>query len=183
MGLDKVVDNIRADGRAQADATLREARREADAILADAKRQADEIRARRSGEAGTAADAHLKREVANADLEARRLRLSAERELMATIRAEVEKRLGALSPAQREGHVKALVAKANVQGGRVLVARQDEAAARKLGLNVVGTFEGLGGVIVESPDGTTRENLRYETLLEEIWTGSLPQVASKLLKA
>lgn len=182
MALDKVVDNIRAEGRAQAQATVQAAKHEADAIIADAKRQADEVRAKRTGEATANADAFLKREVAGAELEARRLRLTAERELMTAIRAEVEKRLGALPADKREAHIKALIAKAGVTGGRVWVAKQDEAIARKLGVEVAGTFEGLGGVVVESPDGATRENLRYETLLEEIWATSLPQVASKLLK-
>lgn len=182
MGLDKVVDNIRSEGRQQATSIVNAAKKEADAILADAKRQAAEITARRQAEASTAADSHLKREVANADLEARRLRLTAERELMTSIRAEVEKRLAALPTAAREAHLKQLVQQANVPNGRVWVAKQDEASARKLGLNVAGTFEGLGGVIVEAVDGATRENLRYETLLEEIWATSLPQVATKLLK-
>lgn len=182
MGLDKVVDNIRSEGRSQATSIVDAAKKEADAILADAKRQAAEITARRQTEATAAADAHLKREVASADLEARRLKLSAERELVASIRTEVEKRLAALPTAARENHLKTLVAKAAVTDGRVWVAKQDEASARKLGLQVAGTFEGLGGVIVEAPDGSTRENLRYETLLDEIWQESLPQVASKLLK-
>jgi vacuolar-type H+-ATPase subunit E/Vma4 len=182
MGLDKVVDNIRSEGRSQAASIVNAAKAEADAILADAKRQAAEITARRQTEGSAAADAHLKREVASADLEARRLRLTAERELVSSIRSEVESRLRALPADKREAHLKALVAKANVPGGKVWVAKQDEASARKLGLAVAGTFEGLGGVVVESPDGTTRENLRYETLLDEIWQASLPQVASKLLK-
>lgn len=182
MGLDKVVDNIRSEGRSQATSIVDAAKKEAEAILADAKRQAAEITARRQGEASTAADAHLKREVASADLEARRLRLSSERELVSSIRAEVEKRLAALPASARESHIKTLVAKANVQDGKVWVAKQDEASAHKIGLKVAGTFEGLGGVIVGSPDGATRENLRYETLLDEIWQASLPQVASKLLK-
>ena len=182
MGLDKVVDNIRSEGRSQATSIVDAARKEADAITADAKRQAAEITAKRQSEATSAADALLKREIASADLEARRLRLTAERELVSSIRAEVEKRLMALPAAAREAHIKQLVAKANVQNGKVWAAKQDEASARKLGLNVTGTFEGLGGVVVESPDGATRENLRYETLLDEIWQASLPQVASKLLK-
>ena len=182
MALDKVVDNIRAEGRAQANAIVAQAKTEADAILADAKRQAADITSRRSGEATTAADAHLKREVASAELEARRLRLTAERELMTTLRAEVEKRLRSLPPAQRETHIKALVAKADVPDGRIWVASQDEAVAKKLGLPVAGTFEGLGGVVVESPDGHTRENLRYETLLDEIWSDSIAAVAPKILK-
>jgi vacuolar-type H+-ATPase subunit E/Vma4 len=183
MGLDKVVDNIRSEGRTQANATVAAAKKEADAILADARRQADEIRKRRTAEATATADSLLKREVASADLEARRLRLTAERELMAAVRGEVENRLAALPEKSREAHLKTLVAKANVPHGRVYVTRQDEPLAKKLGLDVAGTFEGLGGVIVEAPDGSTRENLRYETLLEEIWTSSLPQVAQKLMKA
>lgn len=182
MGLDKVVDNIRAEGRAQANAIVAEARKEADAILADAKRQATEIVNRRTAEGTAAAEAHLKREIAHADLEARRARLTAERELMASLRSEAETRLGSLPADKREAHLKALVQRANVPGGKVWVARQDEAVAKKLGLDVAGTFDGLGGVIVESPDGSTRENLRYETLLDEIWSVSLPQVAGKVLK-
>lgn len=182
MGLDKVVDNIRGEGRSQATQIVDAARKEANAIVVDAKRQAAEITAKRQQEASSAADALLKREVASADLEARRLRLTAERELVNAIRLEVERKMAALPANTRESHLKTLVAKANVTNGKVWVARQDEAAARKLGLNVVGTFEGLGGVIVESPDGATRENLRYETLLDEIWQASLPQVATKLLK-
>lgn len=182
MGLDKVVDNIRGEGRTQATSIVAAAKKEADAILADAKRQAAELTARRQTEASAAADAHLKREVASADLEARRLRLTAERELVASIRAEAEKRLAALPASSREAHLKALVTKASVSGGRVWVAKQDEPLARKLSLPLAGTFEGLGGVIVESTDGATRENLRYETLLDEIWNASLPQVATKLLK-
>lgn len=183
MGLDKVVDNIRAEGRARANETVTAAKKEADAILADARRQADEIRNRRLGEGKANAEALLKREIANAELEARRLRLTAERELMSAIRTEVEQRLANLPEKTREGHLQTLVAQANVPDGRVYVAAKDEKLARKLGLNVVGTFDGLGGVIVESADGSTRENLRYETLLEEIWADSLPQVASKLMSA
>lgn len=183
MGLDKVVDNIRAEGRNQANEKIAAAKKEADAILADARRQADEIRNRRTAEATSNAEAHLKREVANAELEARRLRLTAERELMTAIRGEVEARLAQLPEKAREAHIQTLVAKANVPDGRVFVAKQDEKLAQKLGLTVAGTFEGLGGVVVEAPDGSTRENLRYETLLEEIWADSLPEVASKLMKA
>lgn len=182
MGLDKVVENIRAEGRQKADAVVAEAKKEAEAILADAKRQAADIVNRRTAEGNAAADALLKREIANADLEARRARLTAERELMTALRAEVEKRLGSLPADKREAHLKALAERANASGGKVWVAKQDEAAAKKLGFDVVGTFDGLGGIIVESPDGATRENLRYETLLDEIWSESLPQVAGKILK-
>lgn len=182
MGLEKVVDNIRSEGRTQASQIVSAARKEADAILADARRQAEEIRAKRAAEATAAADSLGRREAANADLEARRLRLNAERELVSSLRAEVEKRLAALPAATREAHLKALVQQANLPNGKVWVAKQDEAAARKLGLAVAGTFEGLGGVVVESPDGTTRENLRYETLLDEIWSSSLTGAAGKLFK-
>ncbi|MFA5862263.1 MAG: V-type ATP synthase subunit E family protein, partial [Candidatus Thermoplasmatota archaeon] len=183
MGLDKVVSNIRSEGKAQAEATLAQARAAAEVILADARRQADDVRSKRAAQATVTAEALIRREAANADLEARRLRLTVERELMTNVRSAIEQRLAALPPKAREEHIKTLVAKAHVQDGRVFVAKQDESTARSLGLNVVGTFDGLGGVIVESPDHATRENLRYETLLDEIWATSLPAVADKLLKA
>ncbi|GEM_PF-5889302 len=182
MGLDKVVDNIRSEGRNASQSTVATARKEADAILADAKRQADEIRAKRAAEAQAAADSLVKRESANADLEARRLRLAAERELVSSLRTELEQRLMALPEPKREAHIKALVARANQPNGKIWVAKQDEKLAQKLGLKVAGTFEGLGGVVVEAADGATRENLRYETLLDEIWNGSTNEIA-KLLKA
>jgi vacuolar-type H+-ATPase subunit E/Vma4 len=182
MGLEKVVDNIRGEGRSSAQGTVAAARKEADAILADAQRQAADVRTKRTSEATAAAESLVKREIANADLEARRLRLAAERELMTHLRAEMEQRLRSLPEAKREAHLKALVAKANQPSGKIWVAKQDEKLAHKLGLKVAGTFEGLGGVVVEAEDGATRENLRYETLLDEIWSGSLSEV-SKLLKA
>jgi vacuolar-type H+-ATPase subunit E/Vma4 len=182
MGLDKVVETVRAEGRSQAQTTLGAARKEADAILADAKRQADELRAKRAAEAASAAESLTKREAATADLEARRLRLAAERELVQGLRSELEARLRALPEAKREAHLKALVARANQPNGKIWVAKQDEPLARRIGLHVAGTFEGLGGVVVEAADGATRENLRYETLLDEIWSGATAQVAN-LLKA
>lgn len=183
MGLEKVVSNIRSEGRAQADAVVAQARKEAAEILADARRQAEDIRAKRAAEANAQAEALAKRETASADLEARRLRLAAERELVGSIRGEVEKRLASLPEGQRVAHIQSLIRKANIANGRVLVSKKDEAAAKKAGISVAGTFDGLGGVVVESPDGATRENLRYETLLDEIWATTLPQVAGKLLKA
>ena len=182
MALEKVITNIRSEGKTHADQVLAQARKEADAILADAKRQADEILAKRAREATAAADALVRREGANADLEARRLRLTAERELMATLHQEVEKRLAALPPNVREVHLVTLVQRANVPGGKTWVSKQDEPLARRAGVQLAGTFDGLGGVVVEAPDGAARENLRYETLLEEIWSASLSEVASKLTK-
>jgi len=182
MTLDKVVENIRREGTARAEAIKATAQKEASAILADAKRQTESLTQKRSEESTQAADGVVKREVANAELEARRLRLTAERELMTGLRRAAEERLAALDATTREAHLKTLVAQAAVKDGHIWVAKQDESIAKKLGFTVADTFEGLGGVIVESADGATRENLRYETLLDEIWGKSLPQVATKLLK-
>ncbi len=180
MPLEKVVENIRAEGRRQADARLAEARAEARAILADAENQATSIRDRRSAELAVASEALKRREIAAAELEAKKARLNAEKEVLAKVRESVLDRLGKLPAEKRALHVQALVKRASIQGGRLLVAERDADAARKAGLAVAGTAAMLGGGVVVSADGSTREDLTYESLLDEVWGASLHDVADTL---
>ncbi len=181
MGLERVVENITAKGKADAEATISKARKEADEILKAAQAEAAAIKAKREKELVDASDALRKREVAAAELEAKKLRLNAERELLAKVRREVEQSVAKLPEAERRKHIPALVSRANVDGGRIMVTPGDKAVAESLGLEVAGTFDGLGGVIVQSPDGLTTENLRYENLVDDVWKQEIGDVAKRLL--
>lgn len=182
MGLEKVVESIRTSGRRDADRIVEDARREARALVDAAEQRARDIVERRRAEAAVAGDSLRRREVAAAHLEAKKLRLDAEREALARLRAEVETRVARLPADDRKAHVKALAARAGIPGGRVLVAKQDSELARAAGVTVAGTFDGLGGVIVESADGTTREDFRYENVLDDVWRASLHEVAGILFE-
>lgn len=180
MTLDKVVTSIREEGRRTAEARLAEARKEADAILEDARREAAAVKEKRAKELAQARESLKLREVAAAELEARKVRLNAEKDVLAKLRREVLDRLGKLPQDRRVAHVKALAQRSNIEGGRVLVAEQDADAARKAGVPVAGTVKALGGVVVVAPDESTREDLTYETILDEAWGSSLNEVARVL---
>lgn len=182
MGLEKVVDSIRTSGRKDADRIVQDARREAQAVLDAASERARDLVEKRRAEGVVAAESLRRREIAAAHLEAKKLRLDAEREVLARLRADVESRIAKLPADDRKAHLRALAVKAAIPNGRVLVAKQDADAARAAGLAVSSTFDGLGGVIVESADGTTREDLRYENILDDVWRASLHEVAGVIFE-
>ncbi|HVL88197.1 MAG TPA: hypothetical protein VM681_09390 [Candidatus Thermoplasmatota archaeon] len=181
MALENVVDGIRAQARSEADAQAAKARAEAEALLAAAREKAAKFREQRSRELADEIVRVSRRERAAAELESRRLKLEAEKALLAALRAAAETRLRELPPEVRARHVKQLAARAGIPGGRLVVSEKDRAAAEKLGGPVTtGAF--LGGVVVDAPDGSTREDLRYESLLDEIWQANLKDVVSVLLE-
>ncbi|MHB8584678.1 MAG: V-type ATP synthase subunit E family protein [Thermoplasmatota archaeon] len=180
MGLENVVQEIRASGQKNAAAMTREAQDQAAALLTEAQRRADEILARRRNQAESDAAALRRRELAAAQLDAKKMQLSVERDVLARLRAEVESRLSKLSPKDRQAHLKTLVSRARIPQGRILVAEQDVDNAKAAGIQVAGTFAGLGGVIVTTPDGATSEDLRYENILDEVWRETLHDVAAIL---
>jgi V/A-type H+-transporting ATPase subunit E len=49
-----------------------------------------------------------------------------------------------------------------------------------VGKNFGGTIECVGGVVIESADGSRRIDLRFETILADIWRDSIKEVAEVL---
>ncbi|HVL48690.1 MAG TPA: V-type ATP synthase subunit E family protein [Candidatus Thermoplasmatota archaeon] len=181
MALEKVVENVLAQGRAAAKKEIDAARAEADAIVQSAEREAAAIRARREAEAKTAAESLRKRDLASAELEGKKVRLNAQKDVLAEARKAVLERLAKLPAERRAQHIQTLLKRA-MPNGLVYVAAQDKAAAEKLGVKVAGTIDALGGVVVVSPDGATREDFTYEALLDDVWNASLHEVAGLLFK-
>lgn len=180
MALENVLTSIREQGRKEADREVTAARKEAEALVAAAEAEAAAHVGKRRADGVVAGETLRKREIAAAELEAKKLRLAAEREVMRRIRAAVEERIEKLPAADREKHIATLAKRAGAGG--VHVREQDAAAAKAAGVQVAGTFQGLGGVLVESQDRTTTEDLRYENLLDEVWRESLHDVAQIVMK-
>lgn len=180
MGLEQVIEGIKRQGQKEASATVEAAKAEAKSLLDEARSRAAKTKAAREADLATEVENLRRRELAAAELEAKKRRLLAEREAMQKVREAVEARIMSLPTAERERHLRALYARANVPGGRVRVRDEDKGIAERLGFTVVGTFKGLGGILVESPDGTTTEDLRYENLLDDAWQASLHDVAKYL---
>src|SRR2546422_499971 len=71
---------------------------------------------------------------------------------------------------------------AQAEGAKLLEVREKEANAVRsaVGTSFGGTIDCVGGIVIESGDGTHRIDLRYETLLADVWRDSIREVAEVL---
>jgi V/A-type H+-transporting ATPase subunit E len=107
--------------------------------------------------------------------------LSAQKELLDQVYAEVLERLPRLG--ESEDLLRSLL-QAHAQAwkdGKVYSNTRDADAVRSIvGPRFAGTIECVGGVVIESADGSRRTDLRFETLLAEVWRDSIKEVAEVL---
>lgn len=183
MGLEQVKESILAEARTAAQQDMSKAQQEARAILQRAEAKAQELRAQRQQELQGATAALKRRELALAELEAKKLRLQAQKDLLARVRSGALERLHKLPPGTNEQYLTALVKRANIQDARIHARPEDKPIIERMGLKFAGPLTAVGGVMVESADGETREDLRYENLLEEAWRDALGEVAGTLFGA
>ena len=172
MGVDQVIGEVRRDGEARAQATLKAARQEADAILAAARAQAQAHEKARLEAAAREAEQAKAQALSRAESEARKAVLTAEAELREALRAQVTAHFAALPAKAREAHLKALLktAHAVIPAGKVWGAEKDAAHLKSAkGYHHAGSLPIAGGLVVESEDGRARLDLSYETLLDGLW--------------
>ncbi len=66
-------------------------------------------------------------------------------------------------------------------GGRVYSSKKDESVVKKIVKSAyAGHIDGAGGIVIESADGTRRIDLRYDSLLSEVWDDTVKEVADVL---
>ena len=183
MGLDKVVEEVLSSGRERRDDILAEAKEEADGILAAARAELEDYTRSKEREARGRIERMRAQEQQGSELEVRRLELAMRRELLSLVETAARERLSALPRARNEALLRALLATAKMPDGRVHSNATDEPLVRALSaLRYAGNVKCLGGVVVESSDGTVREDLTYDTLLRETNESSLGDIARAMFK-
>jgi V/A-type H+/Na+-transporting ATPase subunit E len=184
MGLEVVIEEILSQGRAEADQVLQKARAERERILQDAQAEGAKLLARREREAKEAAERLRVQALARAELESKKIVLSAQKELLDEVYAKVLDRLGRME--ESRDWLAALL-RANAEEwrkGKVYSNARDAENVRSIvGANFAGTIDCVGGVIIESADGSHRTDLRFETLLADVWRDSIRDVAEALWPA
>lgn len=182
MTLENAVQAILEKGKAEADLILEEARAEGERMLSEVRAEGDkglaetEVRAR--------GDAERKRlqALARAELESRKIVLAAQREALDAVYARALERLATLPENPDFLHVLLQANEAEWRsGGKVYGAARDEATVRKIvGAAFAGTIDCAGGVVIESADGSRRVDLRYESILRDVWNDAVKEVAETL---
>ncbi len=182
MTLERVAQAILERGKAEAEEILGQARAEKERMLSEARTEGEA--AMKAAEANAREEGERRRvqEGARAELEARKISLSAQKEALDDVYKRALTRLSELK--DNAGILKSLL-KANESewqsGGRVYSHPKDAQIVKRIvGAAYTGNVDGEGGVVIESADGTRRIDLRYESLLREIWDDSVKEVAEIL---
>src|SRR3990170_758259 len=181
MGLEQVIDEILARGRAEAEEIRSRGRAERERMLQDGRAEGARFHSQREQEAREAAERRRVQDLARAELESKKTVLAAQKGVLDAVYAMVLKRLEVL--ADRASITRALLA-ANEsdwrEGKGYANARDETAAEEAVGSHFAGTIDCIGGVVIESSDGTRKTDLRFETLLADVWRDSIREVAEVL---
>jgi len=180
MGLETVLERIRDTGKAEAAAIVAEGRKERERLLDETRAEGQKTLARREAEAREQAVRRRVQDLSRAELDARKLVLSAQAEVLRAVQSRVRDRLA--SEPNPQGLRKLLARHAaDWRVGRVSCNVRDAAEVRGIvGANFGGTIEALGGVVIESMDGTSRLDLTYDSFLQDLWGGVIKEVAGAL---
>jgi len=181
MGLETVIEEILARGREEADAIRKSAEAERERILLEARAEGAKLLVAKEQEARVAAERARIQDLARAELESKRTILAAQKQVLDEVYSRALQRFESLP--DRDAIVRALL-NANAsewRAGKVYANPRDADTVRSIvGPNYAGTIEALGGVVIESADGTRKTDLRFETLFADVWRDSIREVAEIL---
>jgi len=180
MALDAVVESILATSKDKVAQINSEADKEVGRILKEASERAAEIKTRKEVEVGHAVEALGRREISSANLEVKRSELNVHKDLLEQARIKLMEKIKSLPQKDNEAMLKKLLEPYNLKDMKVFSNKRDEAFVSSLAPNYGGNLDIMGGVVVESKDGTLRYDLTYETLAREVFGSQMKEV-SKIL--
>ena len=183
MSLEKVIYKIEKEGEKEIKSIELETKRQAEQIIQIAKKKSQELTKARHSEAEKLIENLRIQEKSIAELEAKKIRLNTEKEMLD---ATYQECLDALNSISHEKLISSLlnkVKKEMPEATSIYSNKRDEELVRSLSdLNYAGNIESIGGIIAENIDGTMRLDYRYETIASNVWNRSLKEIADKLFR-
>jgi len=181
MGLERVVEEILSRGSGEAEEIRRATLAEREKILQESRAEGAKLLERREQEGKVAAERVRVQALARAELESKKIVLSAQKELLDEVYAKVLDRLGRMEESRDWLRALLQANAAEWRNGKVYCSSRDAETVRSIvGANFGGTIDCVGGVLIESADGSHRTDLRFETLLADVWRDSIREVAEVL---
>jgi len=192
MSLDTVVEDIREQARARATEISEEADAEAKELLAAAEDDAEEIREETLADADRQIEQEREQKLSSAKLEAKQARLEARRDVIQSVREDVEAAIADIDGETRRELTGALLdaaAEEFPEGATVRVSgrAEDEELLRELlaeyeGFEYGGEYDCLGGVVAESDESRVRVKNTFDSILEEVWETELREISDRLFE-
>ena len=176
-----MIEEVLSSGRRRRDEILLEGEEDYQQIVQAAKDEAEEYHRQREKEHHVRVERMQTQEMQTAELEVRRVQLAMRRELLDRVQEMARERLRELDRPRNEAMLKALLSGRDMPGGRVFSAAKDEGMVRSMTrMTYGGHVDCIGGVVIESSDGSIREDLTFDTLLKERSEELLPVIADIL---
>jgi len=192
MSLDTVVEDIREQARARAEEIREEADEEADQLIAAAETDAEEIREEILADAEAQIDQEREQKLSSAKLEAKQARLEARRDVLQSVRADVEQAVADLAGEDRRELTAALLEAAAEEFDddatvEVYGRGDDEALFEELladydGFEYAGEYDCLGGLVAESQQSRVRIKNTFDSILDEVWEDNLREISDRLFE-
>ena len=183
MGLENVIKRIEQEGQQEQQRIEQEAKKDADEILQTVKKKLKDLSAEKESELKMVVEKLHLQETSIAELQAKKIRLNAEKEILEKTYQEC---LDALRSLPYKKILSALIKKIKDEMPEAVFIysnARDEAVVRSLSnVSFGGIIDCIGGVIVENKDHTVKGDYRYETLASQVWNKSLKEIAQTLFR-
>ncbi|MDD5502102.1 MAG: V-type ATP synthase subunit E family protein [Candidatus Thermoplasmatota archaeon] len=183
MGLEKILEKIQTEGDAEAKRIEAEIQSQADEIIAEARKHIDEKSENAKRETEMQIAAMRIQEISGAELDARKIQMAAEKEVLENAYLECLESMKGISHEKLVASAVARIKREMPDAVRIYSSKADEKLVRSIhGFEYGGNIECAGGAIAENKEGTMRLDYRYETIAAAVWGENLREIAGALFK-
>lgn len=178
MTLEPVIEEITRKGHLEIAEIRREAEKKAEEIIAEAKEKAEEIIKKAKAEAEREVERLRKQEISGIKLEMKKEELAKKKDVVERVREKLIEKIRNMGESEREELLKKLISKYDQDGFKVYSSKKDEEIVKKLvkKMEYAGNIECLGGIILESADGSYRINLTFDNIVEEVFEDKMKDI-------
>ena len=175
MGLETVKEEILSNAREQSNSITAEARKEAGGITREAERRMEEMKEKSEAETKKIIDMIKRQELANAELENKKMVLEAKKQIIESVFSEAAKKLEALDDEKREIYIKKLLEKAkkDIEIVHVYCNKKDAKFLKDFKVEAVNI---IGGLLAENKEKTVRVDYSFEMMLQGIKENELQNI-------
>ena len=190
MGLEAVVEEIRENGRKEADRVRQESKQDVDQILAAANKRAGEIKLAAEEESAKQSTHLVSQDVSAANLLVKRELLNTQKALLDLAYEATRKEIAGLPESFHKEAIKKLLteAKKEIPSGTLYCNARDVAAAKAVIAEhpefagfTVGTPVAIdGGLLIEGAGAELQIDYSYRTFLAKVWESGLKDASDIL---
>lgn len=183
MPLEPIIEEITRKGQLRVSEIRSEAEREASKIIEEAKEKSEELLKKAREEAEREAERLRKQEIAAVNLELKREELNKKKEVLDEVYSKLIERLRNMDDEEKKKILSKIIEKHGRDGYRVYSNKEDESIVRELtSMEYAGNIHCVGGVIIESPDGSFRINMTFDELVKGIYESKMKEVSDMLFR-